>query len=97
MNTVKISTTQNIELEYDLASLGERIVGFLIDFLIISAYLILLSIIFAILNSVSFVGRRQWISIIFYLPIYFYNLVSEVFMNGQSVGKKVMKMKSIKP
>ena len=95
MNTVKISTTQNIELEYDLASLGERIVGFLIDFLIISAYLVLLSIIFVILNSVSFAGRRQWISIIFYLPIYFYNLVSEVFMNGQSVGKKVMKMKVI--
>ncbi|MEO5997353.1 MAG: RDD family protein [Chitinophagaceae bacterium] len=95
MNTILITTTQNIELEYDLASLGERLVGFLIDFLIISAYLIVLSVVFAILSSVIFAGRRQWIVIVFYLPIYFYNLASEIFMNGQSVGKKVMKMKVI--
>ena len=95
MNTIQITTTQNIELEYDLASLGERIVGFLIDFLIISAYLILLSIVFTIWSSTMLGAQRQWIIIIFYLPIYFYNLASEVFMNGQSVGKKVMKMKVI--
>src|SRR4051812_13575170 len=39
MSTVKITTTQNIELEYDLASLGERLVGRILDGLVIGAYI----------------------------------------------------------
>ncbi len=48
MNSIKISTPQNIEIEYDLASLGERIVGYIIDCLIIFVYIIALVFIFSL-------------------------------------------------
>ncbi len=93
MNTIKITTTQNIELEYDLASLGERILATLIDGLILFAYLVILVFGAIALATGRFMGHYTWITFIFYLPVYVYNLASEVFMNGQTIGKKVMKIK----
>lgn len=95
MNTIKITTTQNIELEYDLASLGERIVGYLIDSLVIIAYFVVLVFISLSLVGSRFIYHYTWIPFIFYVPIYFYTLAFEVFMNGQTIGKKVMKIKVI--
>ncbi|MEJ7739125.1 MAG: RDD family protein [Chitinophagaceae bacterium] len=89
MNTVKISTTQNIELEYDLAGLGERIVGWIIDWLILGAYLFIMLTIF--MSSGILGGMMTFITI----PIFFYDLTMEVFMNGQSIGKRVMNIKVI--
>ena len=95
MNTIKITTTQNIELEYDLASLGERIVGYLIDSLVVIGYLIVLALLFWAFESSHIFGDYTWITMILYFPIYFYSLAFEVFMNGQSVGKRVMNIRVI--
>lgn len=95
MNTIKITTTQNIELEYDLASLGERIVGYLIDSLVVIGYLIVLALLFWASESSHIFGGYTWITMILYFPIYFYSLAFEVFMNGQSVGKRVMNIRVI--
>lgn len=92
MNTIKITTTQNIELEYDLASLGERIVGYIIDLLIVSAYVVVILMIFI---SGNYINRNEWMIFVFIIPVFFYDLVSEIFMNGQSVGKRVMNIKVI--
>jgi uncharacterized RDD family membrane protein YckC len=91
MDTIKIKTSQNIELEYELASLGERVVGYIIDNLIIFAYYIVVSLLF--LSNDLF--GNDWLIMIFILPAFFYDLLSEVFMNGQSVGKRVMHMKVV--
>lgn len=95
MNTIKITTTQNIELEYDLASLGERIVGYLIDSLVMIAYVVVLVFISMSLVSNRFIYHYTWVPFLFYVPIYFYALAFEVFMNGQTIGKRVMKIKVI--
>lgn len=95
MNTIRITTTQNIELEYDLASLGERIVSYLIDTLVIIAYFIVCIFLFWSLQSSYYGSSYTWILFLFYLPVVFYSLAFEVFMNGQSIGKKVMKIKVI--
>ena len=92
MNTIKITTTQNIELEYELASVGERIAGYFIDILIIFAYSI---IIFFILIGSKLIDWNSWILFLFFIPIFFYDLISEIYMNGQSVGKRVMKIKVV--
>lgn len=92
MNTVKITTTQNIELEYDLASLGERVVGYIVDALIVTAYLIIILVVFMGVNLINSDGL---IMFLFMFPIFFYHLLSEILMNGQSVGKKVMNIKVI--
>jgi uncharacterized RDD family membrane protein YckC len=96
MSTIKITTTQNIELEYELASLGDRIVGRILDGLIIGAYAFIVIMIFVYGTNRG--GSSEFIGVLAFLaamPVVFYDLVSEILMNGQSVGKRVMKIKVI--
>ncbi|MEO6914422.1 MAG: RDD family protein [Chitinophagaceae bacterium] len=92
MNTIKITTSQNIELEYDLSSVGERIIAYLIDALIIGAYIILM---FIFIYSGSVYRMSETLVYLAYLPVLFYHLLCEVLMNGQTVGKKSMKIRVI--
>jgi uncharacterized RDD family membrane protein YckC len=95
MNSIKITTSQNIELEYDLASLGERIAGRIFDTLIIGAYVLLLFYLFSSYRYDSFRSLQVLTIVLSLLPIIFYDLLSELLMNGQSVGKRIMKIKVI--
>jgi uncharacterized RDD family membrane protein YckC len=92
MSVIKVTTTQNIELEFELASLGERMVAYLVDGAIIAGYY--LSVVLILIGS-QVMNRNEWLIFALLLPVFFYDLASEVFMNGQSVGKKVMNIKVI--
>jgi len=95
MNTISVTTSQNIELEYDLGSLGDRILGYIIDWLVIIAYFIIVFAVIGFSNLGSFIENYVWIFIVLMLPIFFYDLGCEVLLNGQSTGKKVMGIKVI--
>src|ERR1700733_350288 len=95
MNTIRITTTQNIDLEYDLGSVGERILAWLIDLGIFIAYFILLSVVINIGRIDIFIERNGWITVLILFPFIFYNLACDIALNGQTVGKKVMKLKVI--
>jgi uncharacterized RDD family membrane protein YckC len=91
MQTIRITTSQNIDIDYELAGLGERIVASLIDFGIF-----ILVTILCLIGGVSFKAETEFgiVFVVVYAALYvFYDLACEVFMNGQSVGKKVMKIK----
>ncbi len=96
MSIISITTPQNIDLEYELASVGDRIVAGLIDYAIITAYCIIMVALF--FGSLS-LNINDIVSIIIffllYMPVIFYSLLSEILMNGQTVGKRVMKIKVI--
>ena len=92
MNSIRITTSQNIELEYELGSIGDRIVGYLIDGLIIIAYIIIIVFFF---NFGGLGSSNLWLMLVLFLPVIFYSLISEIVLNGQSVGKKVMGTKVI--
>lgn len=95
MNTINITTSQNIDLEYELASAGERIVGYIVDWLVIIAYCIIViaSIGFSTLSHFS--DGIGWLVIVLIIPPFFYHILCETLLNGQSVGKKVMGIKVI--
>jgi uncharacterized RDD family membrane protein YckC len=96
MNTISITTSQNIELEYELGSLGDRIIGRLIDFLVLAAYCILLVALIGFGKFGRFIDNNSWFMLIFFaFPVVFYDLLCEMFLNGQSLGKKVMGIKVI--
>lgn len=95
MHTISIVTSQNIEVEYDLGSLGDRIVAYLIDGIILFAYVITAIAIIGFGNFGQFLESNIWTAIILMLPLFFYHLVCEVAFNGQSVGKRVMGIKVI--
>lgn len=93
MSKISILTPQNIELEYDLASVGDRIVALIVDRLILIAYAIILMV---IATQANFSGDVMALYIfVVCIPAIFYTLLSEVFMNGQTIGKRVMKIKVI--
>jgi uncharacterized RDD family membrane protein YckC len=96
MQTVKIETTQNVVLSYEIASLGDRILAYLIDSLIIVAYVIVVMLVGSLLISELQDDRFIWVWLIFYLPIFFYHLLFEIFRDGQSPGKQQMKIKVVK-
>ena len=93
MNTIRITTSQNIELEYDLASLGERMAGAIFDWLIIIAYIIVVMVLFSQFHV--FENKSYLIITLVTLPIAFYDLASEALFNGQSIGKRIMKIRVI--
>lgn len=92
MTTIKVNTTQNVLLEYELASLGDRILAFLLDVVIIAAVFILLGLLF---SSTEIEDIWIFFFIVQVLPL-FYSLVFETLFNGQTPGKIAMKIKVIK-
>ncbi len=93
MEKITIGTTQNVDIEYEIGSVGDRIVATIIDLSVITGYWITLVI---VLSAMSFHTYNSGGPIIFFLlalPIAVYSLVCEIFMNGQTPGKSVMKIK----
>jgi len=96
MNTISITTSQNIELEYDLGSLGDRIIARILDFIVLFAYGIIIFVIVEYGNLGRAEDGDRWLLILLVaLPVVFYDLLSEIFLNGQSAGKKIMGIKVI--
>jgi len=92
MNTITIRTTQNIELEYPVSGIGDRILATLIDSGILVGYLIACQLISTYTGVVY--GNEGWIILL--IPVALYSLISEVFFNGQSIGKRLMNMQVVK-
>ncbi|NOZ34415.1 MAG: RDD family protein [Chlorobi bacterium] len=93
MPNLQVETSQNVIIEQEIANLGERIAAFLIDGIIIISYVILMSYIIKIFSSARISSSGFFVLII---PIFFYSLLCETFMNGQSFGKKALKIKVAK-
>ena len=83
----KFTTSQNIEIKLELAGLGDRILAFLIDAVIMGVYAVFVA---------SIVATSNPYFIIFLVPILLYPLLFEIFTNGQSPGKKVRDIKVVK-
>ncbi|MEO9964807.1 MAG: RDD family protein [Reichenbachiella sp.] len=93
MQSIEINTTQNVRINYEVAQLGDRILAFIIDFLIILAAFILTSILAAIFSSVG----GDMLFFLVAMPIFiFYNLASEIILNGRTIGKRSMSLKVVK-
>lgn len=95
---VDIRTTQNVSIHYPVASVGDRILAYIVDSLIIFLFVILVIVLFLnvapnVTNDDSFV----WIMLVLvFIPILFYHLLFEIFMNGQSPGKRAMSIQVVK-
>jgi uncharacterized RDD family membrane protein YckC len=96
MQIVRITTTQNVEIEYPVASIGDRILAALIDYLIVIGYFIGVAILLNLLPIGGGRSDRVALFIALYLPVFFYDLLCEILLDGQSFGKKQMKIKVIK-
>ena len=91
--TVSIQTSQNVTLEYEPASLGDRILALLLDYLIFLGWLILYFVLTKLLPGAF--RSSFWTGLFLLLPFMLYDLLCETFLNGQSLGKIAMKIRVV--
>jgi len=100
MQTIDITTTQNVTIEYELATLRDRFFAFFIDVMIIgTAYFILFLTIISIWPDLFTGSSHLQTFFTQFFPIgcfVFYQLFSEILGNGQSWGKKMMGLKVVR-
>lgn len=101
MKTLQIKTPQNINITFNIANVNQRLLAFLIDNILKVSYFYLAITYFLNINSIeNALTSDSWSTKAFYvvimLPITFYSLYTEILMNGQTIGKKVLKIKVTK-
>ena len=92
MSYIEIHTTQNIGLEYEIASIGERFIAALLDRLLLFFWMMAWGLIFQALN----ISLSAWLLIMIGTPVLFYFLLCELLFNGQSIGKRIMSVRVAK-
>ena len=94
MDNFQIETAQNISITQNAAGVGERILAYLIDGLIILSYAI--AIIFVI-GGLNLTGGKEWMYLLVIgLPIFMYFLLWEIFWNGRTPGKAALDLRVVK-
>ncbi|NNC71129.1 MAG: RDD family protein [Flavobacteriaceae bacterium] len=95
MDNFQIETAQNVTIQQRAASVGVRIGSYLLDLLLMILYLILCIWLLGTLGLDE--GFDAWaIYLVISLPIFFYHLLFEVLMNGQSPGKRINGIRVVK-
>ncbi len=111
MATIRVHTTQNVTIEYEVASLGDRIVATLIDYLIRLAWAAAaIAIVYAIGSGADKNYHADYsdpdqvlgnaiailLCIILFAPVVLYNLACELLFNGQTLGKKARNLRVVR-
>jgi len=101
MTQLTINTTQNVNINFTAASVGDRIFAQLLDLMVIIAYLIAVGFILDFTGLTHSIEKLDGWSvmaayIIIFSPILFYTLIQESLWEGQTIGKRIMKTKVIK-
>ena len=92
MHTIQVRTAQNVFIHYPVASVGDRILGHLLDLLIKALYFV--GMVALIMQTKM---NEEWvIMMLFALPYLFYTLAFEIFMNGQTPGKRAMNIQVVR-
>jgi uncharacterized RDD family membrane protein YckC len=106
MEDVHINTSQNVVIDYNLADIGNRVLARLLDGVFIAVYVVIVYVIFFGLlvnnmGALTFLNETDdpwWLTIFFViaLPAVFYSLWAPYLMQGQTFGKRILKIKIVK-
>ena len=94
MDNFQIETAQNVNISQNVGGIGERILAFIIDYLIIFTYIIIGSM---AMGALSFGDDFIFVAYLTLgLPIFTYSLLWETFWNGRTPGKAAMNLRVVK-
>ncbi len=94
METFNLQTSQNVELRFRVASVGDRIISTFIDLVLMGLYSGLVALFSILLETYS--ESAGSMVLVLLIPLTLYHLLFEIFFNGQSPGKYLMKIKVVK-
>jgi len=89
MPLIQIATAFNIDLEFEIAEFHKRLLAYCIDFVIMVLYLICMKK----LLYTGFGLQEENIGLdilVVSIPLLLYSLLTELWLNGQTVGKKLL-------
>ena len=95
MAIITIGTPFNIDLEFKIASFGKRLAAWFIDVLIITLYYYLMMRIIGPLADHGSAFKEPAELFLLMIPVLVYQLSFEMFMNGQTIGKRIAGIKII--
>lgn len=100
MPEININTTQNVPINFQIATIGHRVGAYGIDLGIKMAYILFVNYIIIDNMGITQFTMDNWsimsVYIILYLPVTFYSIIQETTMEGQTFGKKLMSIRVVK-
>ena len=90
-----ILTGQFVRISQTPASIGERIIALIIDYVLIGFYIFSTVTVLSKLRLPSDFTMIFFLAVI-YLPVLFYSFLCEMFNYGQSLGKRLMNIRVVK-
>jgi len=102
MSKIIVKTSFNIDLSFETAAFHQRFVAWLIDIIVMIGYLLITFKVMSFFQTntssnsdKSSMYNLSFLQLIIISPIFVYHVLSELLLNGQSIGKKIMKIKVI--
>ena len=77
-----------LDLRVEPAGLGERIIAYLLDALVVGAYVVVALLVVGMVSDAVGSEAATVLAVLLFAPVLFYHLLCEVFFDGQSVGKR---------
>ncbi len=94
MPVIQIATPFNIDIEFEIAEFHKRLLAYLIDFTLILLYMF--SILYLLYGGFRVgEGSAGLVLLLLVIPTLSYTTASEVLMNGQTIGKKILHIKVV--
>jgi uncharacterized RDD family membrane protein YckC len=93
MKQIEITTPQNVTIDYELATVGERILATVLDVMIVYVCSLIVCGIIALIFNINLGAFYMYVT----LPgLFFYHLLFETLNHGQTLGKSTLKIRVVK-
>lgn len=95
MAVINIHTVFNIDLQFEIAPFHKRLLAYIIDFSLMLIYLFACKSLLYDWMGFSMQENVGMDILLISLPMLLYSLITEVTMNGQTIGKKLMAIRVV--
>ena len=95
MALIQIGTAFNIDLEFEIAEFHKRLLAYIIDFILLIIYLSSMKYMLYDELLLNWDENAGLDILIISLPMLLYSLLTELWFNGQTIGKKIMSIRVI--
>ncbi len=95
MPIIQIATAFNIDLEFEIAEFHKRLLAYMIDFVLLIIFLFSMKYLLYDALRLGFEQNAGLDILVISLPMLLYSFLTELWMNGQTVGKKLLSIRVI--